>query len=362
MKKKLLYIGHSYHDKTKSTEFLIEYLNEYYDVTVLLDNAWVDGKNLAIGDCSGYDAIVFFQILISEKVFNKIKCKNKIFFPMYDAYPTDIRPHLIYLIFEYKRLKIVNFSKTLNDILYKYGANTMYIKYFIEPQEFYKGNIDEVFFWQRITDININTVKPLFDSSNIKIHIHKVVDPPHHKFVQPSESDEKIYNITYSDWFDTREQMLECIKQKAIYIAPRKSEGIGMSFLEAMSIGKCVIANNEPTMNEYIEHNVNGYLFDINNPTAIDLSNIDEIQKNAYQYTKNGYQKWLIERKSIIDYIEKPYKNNIKFNLNKFPYIINKYINIILQFFLKIEISKTKGNYIRIFHIYIRWQNKDNKK
>jgi glycosyltransferase involved in cell wall biosynthesis len=99
--------------------------------------------------------------------------------------------------------------------------------------------------------------------------------------------------------------MLDLIKEKGIYIAPRELEGIGMSFLEAMAIGKAVIAVNNPTMNEYIEHGKNGYLFDLKNPKEIDLSNIEQIQKNAYEFMRNGRKKWEKDMHKIIDFIKK---------------------------------------------------------
>ncbi len=44
-----------------------------------------------------------------------------------------------------------------------------------------------------------------------------------------------------------------------------------MSFLEAMAMGKAVVAADNPTMNEYLTHNVNGYLFNPEDPRPIIL-------------------------------------------------------------------------------------------
>ena len=97
--------------------------------------------------------------------------------------------------------------------------------------------------------------------------------------------------------------MQDLIKFKGIYVAPREFEGIGMSFLEAMAMGKAVIAVNQPTMNEYIQDGITGYLFDLKNPKPINLSKITQIQKNAYKYMKKGYQNWLKNRYKIIEFI-----------------------------------------------------------
>ena len=95
------------------------------------------------------------------------------------------------------------------------------------------------------------------------------------------------------------------IRQKGIYVAPRDLEGIGMSFLEAMAMGKAVIAVDNPTMNEYIEDGKTGYLFDLKNPKKIDLSNIEQVQKNAFDFMREGRKKWEKDKEKIIDFIKK---------------------------------------------------------
>jgi len=192
----------------------------------------------------------------------------------------------------------------LHEKLKSWGFESIYVKYFPKPQEFVPGNKNEVFFWQRLTNINIKNIINLFEKKDLKIHIHKAIDP-NQEFIQPSREDEKKYQITYSEWFETREQMWDLIKKKGIYIAPRELEGIGLSFLEAMAMGKAVVAIDNPTMNEYIEHNKTGYLFDLSKPENIDLSNIENIQKNTYEFMQKGYAEWEKNKKKIIDFIEK---------------------------------------------------------
>ncbi|HPN54847.1 MAG TPA: glycosyltransferase [Candidatus Moranbacteria bacterium] len=300
--RKLVFIGHSYHNKTKSTVFLIEYLKKFFDVEEVLDESWI-GKpfpDLSFIDES-YLGVIFFQLLPSRDVIRNIKNDNIIFFPMYDQSGR--------LDFGYwnncRDLKIINFSKTLHEKLAKWGFESMFVQYFTKPDEFIPGDKNEVFFWQRLTKININIIAKIFGSENKKIHIHKAVDP-YQKFIQPSEEDERKYQITYSEWFESRKEMWDVIKQKGIYVAPREFEGIGMSFLEAMAMGKAVIAVNNPTMNEYIENGKNGYLFDFKKPGKIDLSNIEEVQKNAYEYMQKGYEQWEKEKIRIVEFIKKP--------------------------------------------------------
>ncbi|MCX6762159.1 MAG: glycosyltransferase, partial [Candidatus Moranbacteria bacterium] len=302
--KKIAYIGHSYHNKTKSTEFLINYLKQSYDVKVISDESW-QGKpfpDLSFIDDS-YLGVIFFQLLPPRDILDKIDNNNIMYFPMYGGVRLD---HKFWN--DLQDLKIANFSRTLHEKLKRWGFESMYIQYFPEVQKFIPGEKEEVFFWQRLTKLNINVITKLFGKEKLKIHIHKGIDP-YEKFVEPSQEDEKKFQITYSDWFESRDEMIEkiggLIKQKGIYVAPRDLEGIGMSFLEAMAMGKAVIAVDNPTMNEYIDHGKTGYLFDLKNPKKIDLSNIEQVQKNAFDFMREGRKKWEKDKEKIIDFIRK---------------------------------------------------------
>jgi glycosyltransferase involved in cell wall biosynthesis len=300
--KKIVYIGHSYHNKTKSTEFLINYLKEFYEVEIILDESW-RGQGEEYPDLSfideNYLGVIFFQNLPNNEILKNIKNDNIIFFPMYDGVGHDFDFWKSYF-----DLKIINFSTTLHKKLSNWGFESLGLQYFPKPSGFIAGKREEVFFWQRLTRINIDLISKLFEKNKFNIHIHKAVDP-NQQFQQPNWDQEKKFEITYSDWFETRSEMWDLIKQKAIYIAPRELEGIGQSFLEAMAMGKAVVAVNNPTMNEYIENGKTGYLFDLKNPKEIDFSNIEDVQKNTYEYMKKGYEKWEKDKKKIIEFIEK---------------------------------------------------------
>jgi len=203
----------------------------------------------------------------------------------------------------YERLKIINFSRSLHKKLLSWGFDSMYIQYFPNPAAFIGGRSDEIFFWQRLDNITINTIAELIDEDGMKIHIHKAVDP-NHQFCRPTSDQEAQYQITYSDWFETKDEMLNIIKSKGIYVAPREYEGIGMSFLEAMAMGKAVIAPDNPTMNEYITHNKTGYLYNLSKLRPIELSDISKVQRNAYEYVCKGYAHWEENKHRIIEFIE----------------------------------------------------------
>jgi len=89
--------------------------------------------------------------------------------------------------------------------------------------------------------------------------------------------------------------------------------------LDAMAMGRCVIAHDSPTMNEYIQHKENGLLYAWEDITDIDRGvNIsftsDEIrnmQQNAYMTIQQGYAKWEQEQEQIVDWCTQETQPNI---------------------------------------------------
>ena len=299
--KKIVYIGHSRHAKTKSTVFLIKFLRKFFNVKTVPEHTW-EGKpfpDLSFINKS-YLAVIFFQTYPSPEILSKIKCDNIIYFPMYDSFVGSKFKTWKHL----QKIKVINFSKTTHNTFKSWGFDSIYIQYFPKPPKFQKGNKREIFFWQRITKLNIYTILKLIGNHKFKIHINKFIDP-FQEFIQPTKKMEKKYSITYSKWIISKKASDKLIGGKGIYIAPREHEGIGMGFLDAMALGKAVIAVDKPTMNEYIIHNKTGYLFNLDNPKEIDLSNIYTVQKNTYEYMNRGYKEWLVKREKIIKFIMK---------------------------------------------------------
>ena len=327
MKPKLLFIGHTYHKKTKSSQFMQDILSDYYDIENFYFDPYTDDIQTAFDILKGkkFDVMVLWQIMPSmDKLKQYVSFKHCAFFPMYDGAAS--REDRIW--YQYRDVNIINFSKTLHDELKALGFSSYYFQYFPKPIEITNfGNEKSIFFWQRTNQININTVENLIDFKDIKhIHFHHAIDPGH-EFVEPNAEINK--KATHSTWFDTREDMQKQMQKSAIYIAPRAYEGIGMSFLEAMAMGRCVIAPNNPTMNEYIKNGENGILYDLNNPKPVDLSKIREIQKNTIKYIKDGFENWEKEKWEILSVlITKPVINkkaiHKKYSSHKYNYEINK--------------------------------------
>lgn len=373
--KKLLFIGHSYHQKTKSADFILDILKTKYQIEKFYFDPYNDSFTI-FNNLKGnnYEIVVFWQISPElEKIKTVLSAKQFVFFPMYDASKNEGYDFW----YSYKNVKIINFSKALHNKLVQMGLDSHYIQFFPKPTDTcISGNSKQIYFWQRITKINFPLIKKLFSKIDIeKIHIHKAIDPKH-TFTEPNNSSK--YKIEYSTWYDNKEDMLKDIQQAAIYIAPREYEGIGMSFLEAMAIGKCVIAPNYPTMNEYIIHNQNGILYDLGNPFPLDNFNPVELGTNAYETVKSGYKKWEKEKFSILDWIEEPVSINeeklksaknitIKYKLFKILPILsfskkNNFLKLKLFNFIPLFSCKKNGKNYRIYLIGIPFLETKNRK
>lgn len=301
--KKLLYVKHAFHNKTKSNDFLQKILKNEYEIEFFdfdNDNDSVDRfKEL---DGKEFDTVVLFQIMPPVSMLKKyVKYRHIAFFPMYDA--THFFNRGIWD--EYRDCNIINFSSTLHEKCRSLGLSSYYIQYFPEPAEITNnGEEDAVFFWQRREKINTGTIEKVLNTKKLKtLYLHTAPDPENKIPAPPSIWNDKIIK---SGWFETKDEMQKYIQQAAIYFAPREFEGIGMSFLEAMAAGRCVIAPDNPTMNEYIKNGETGYLYNLKSPQKIKLNNIRKIQTAARKYISEGRKKWETRKFEILKWIETP--------------------------------------------------------
>jgi len=307
LKQKIAFIGLGFHQKTKSSRFFIEILQKYFEVDLFwdfgdnpADNSY---KNAYTGD---YLAVIFWQVMpMPQKLFSS-KCQNIILVPMYDhiySFQKDSwEPYLNY--------KILSFSNKLHQIILDLNGISLHVQYYPEPSKNFvtlkqKKRL-KFFFWQRSRELNFELIKKIIHKDDVEtFYFHRMTEniAKDMWFEEPNKNDINNYNIKFSSWFNTKEDLTKLIEECDIYIVPRLFEGIGMAFLEAMSMGKCVISPDFPTMNEYIIHNTNGFLFDINKPTYINLANYQILGNNAKNTIAHGYKRWLNDEKKIIDYI-----------------------------------------------------------
>jgi glycosyltransferase involved in cell wall biosynthesis len=292
---KILFIDESYHKQTKSTLFFEEIFSRKYGI----EHCYIQGmpireiKRIADAD---FAAVIFFQVSPAPYI-NYFNRHNVVFVPMYDSFAPIRKKELVFL----KGIKWVFFSGAYRAIEPK---DSLFVKYFPEPGKgLTAANEESFFFWQRRERPSWEHAKALISKLVVdRVHMHCAVDPPF-ELVMPSQTDIDKYHVTFSRWLDKKDDIDSIIMSCKYYFAPRTKEGIGMSYLEAMAQGRIVIAPNDGTMNEYIVHGVNGYLYDIENARPLELVE-GNLAENAYRTVRAGREEWLMDKEKILSFVE----------------------------------------------------------
>jgi hypothetical protein len=308
---KVIFIGNAYHKKTQSHQFFTEILAQEFTVDYYAVHSEKKNPYLSppIVDNIFYDVVIFWQVKPDKNLLKNIAYRKILFFPMYDACLNWYIEKWISL--SSQNITFICFSKILYQQLSNYGFHVYYLQYFPKAINTITnwGNPNSCFHWFRRMTVRTSILQKLFPNIDT-IHVHQAPDPD----ISCDDNDIPQENVTTSEWFDTTQELNHHILRYGLYLAPRIHEGIGMSFLEAMSMGRCVIAPNMPTMNEYIQHKVNGLLYDINNPQAFDVTiqDIMTIQKNTYAYMQAGSEQWQNDKSKLLDIVKNFSKNTIK--------------------------------------------------
>ena len=320
---KIAYIDHSFHKKTKSTLFLANILaSKDNKIINLWSDLWIGNDNINIQEINNqnFDILVFFQILPKIEDLEMLKCKNIILVPMYDNFKFSKTYWLLISLFN---IKVISFSKKISDYLDKYNIKRIDVQYYpLQTNHSNKkknNNKIRILFWYR-GDIRLIDVLSIlkFDGQQIQgiTYIENQDPDKPQKEDFHSLSKHGLYNkITFiKNDYIPKEEYIQRLRDHDIFISPRKNEGIGMSFLEAMSLGIPVIAYNSPTMNEYIQDNKNGFLYDFIKPKTIDFSILEQMKKNLELDMIKGLKKWEKQQSEIISFVKTDYR---KKNLTK---------------------------------------------
>ena len=296
---RIAYIDHSYHQKTGSTSFFLDFLRELGTVDDYWDDSWIGTNNVSVPEVlsRAYDLTVVFQMEHHVKSLND-SGQRVLFVPMYDSCLTF--PESFWR--ELTDVEILCFCRTLYERLRTWGLHARYAQFFPDPAQFvidadlrYAG-----LFWQRRNELQWETLRSLVQDAQLSwINLHQAPDPFSSTINAIPERDQKRYRLRFSVWSEDRSTYNEALRRAGIYFAPRLYEGIGMSFLEAMAMGKAIVAPDHPTMNEYLTHDVNGYLFDPEDPRPIALKRFREIGRMARETIERGHRRWQQSREEI---------------------------------------------------------------
>ncbi len=323
IKESLAYVDHNFHKKTRSGDFLREIFKKEY----IVDNFWwsLSDENKLIKKLNSYDNFFFFQTLLPFRHLLILKNKNLMWAPMYDNLPQD---SFYWKKIKYLNIKILCFSKKVEKIAIKHNCDYVKLKYFIKPkiQNAKKKNKFSIFFWFR-KDISIKDWINLFNQNDIKKIVYfNCPDPGVNSEMLTKDFKKKYLIEIIKKKFLKKNEYYKLLKNTDIFISPRKQEGIGMSFVEAMSLGKYVIGFNDATMNEYIINNKIGLLIN-SKKKSFKRELINKNFDYRKKYMNSIYKKWETDKIKILNFFNK--KNNIQRKNGIFEAII------ILEYFWK---------------------------
>jgi glycosyltransferase involved in cell wall biosynthesis len=318
-KPSLAFVDHSAHLKSHSGDFLREIFKDQFEITDYFDESWKGGKTVSPEIINKHDFVFYFQSINPPSELKKIRIPI-LWAPMYDGIKFNWFYWKTYSMFS--NLKILSFSKTITSYIKQFDINTLNLQYYKSPI-FAENNQKHTFYWDRgIIDFDI--IKKVINPKDIdSLTLLKITDPGK-QGTSVSPDDIKTYkiNLVEADFLPS-EKYLEYVQRCNIFVAPRKKEGIGMSFIEALSMGKVVIGYDDATLNEYITHDTDGYLFK-KNPSFLDLSNIENIKLNSKTRYEEGYKAWQRDKDQIIPFFLSPSKKEVsKISLNFWIMVYN---------------------------------------
>ena len=273
---KLLFIDHECHKKTHSAEFFLDVVRKAFDVVEhYYSQYYRTGARKVAKDC---DIAVIWEFPISRWRFF-FPGKRNVFVPMYD---NEWASYWQWKRIAWSGMGVISFCDKVTEHARRCGVtNILDVRYFPDPDSLpkEKGDPKRVFLWER-GEITRSVAEKLF--------------PP---------SDGYVFDVKRADEFLERDAYLARIAKCGIVIAPRRKEGIGMAFLEAMAMGKCVVANDDATMNEYIKDGENGILFSCDVLKPVSEVVISRARANIVDSAPKLRAKWLRDAAAIHNFL-----------------------------------------------------------
>ncbi len=294
----ILIVDHICHKMTKSFDFLIKLLSEQFDVDVFYYEKHGVCR-IPSDQIARADWVVFLEFL-PWRFRLGVSGKKCLFVPMYDNEWSSVWQ---WRRIAKSRMSILSFSSHVTNHALRYGvepSRLLDVRFAPNPEKYQdmQGDPRKLLLWER-GDISFDTIKKCFAPGDLdKILILRHPDE-RISYSKISDEDKRNYNVEVREvGFLPEDEYKALMSECGLYVAPRLKEGIGMAFLEAMAMGKVVIAHNEGTMNEVIEHGKNGWLLNMRKPMQVDLQCLIKIHQRGFD-RKSAYMKWCEDAKKI---------------------------------------------------------------
>jgi glycosyltransferase involved in cell wall biosynthesis len=311
---RLVFVGHSHHRQTSSSRFFIELLEPHFDLQIIWNEDWKpEAPRLDAGAINGLepDVVLFWQLLPRRSVLSQIRCARLVWAPMRDGVSLKPAP--------WQRLRptgmrILSFCLELHEYAITQGLHSHLVRYWPVPTAAPATIVDDeplrLLFWVRRAELGWPTLKALLGDARPERVLLRTVADPGQQLALPDAIDQARYRVEQvPDWLEPAGYRA-LLARSNVFVAPRMSEGIGMSFLEAMALGQAVIAPDRATMNEYVRDGINGWLYDPAAPRPLDFSRLAELRRGALAEVSCGRKHWEAQRAGLVDWLGDPAEND----------------------------------------------------
>ena len=301
---KILLIDHVFHKKTHSSNFFTTLLRSFADVEIRYVDPDHPATIAGLEVQDDVDLVVLWQMDYLAPIF-LARGLRTVVVPMYDG--SSLMPDLHWIWS--RQARYINFSRRLHDRTRRLGLSSHLVKYFMSPvRENQRAKFDKlrVLLWQRRPEhgINLEAVERLLGKQLHSVHVHDAPDDPKLNSKPYCTRSIDGYGLTVSRWFANRQDYYKVLQECNVFIAPRRSEGIGMGLLEAMSRGMLVLAADAPTHDEYISNWLNGILFNPDNVGYADVAHAAaSMGEMAWTTVKEGYAAFRRGEPKLIEFI-----------------------------------------------------------
>ena len=288
------FLTHPHHRHTQSFDWLLETFGR--PVRTLYGDEETLRDYLPSLQTKPPNLLILFQL---EHLAGWASCFCPVLvFPMHDL--TRLTPDA-YLA-SLRNVEWISFSRALHQRLSGLGLSSQHLQYAPNPADYPAvswADGPQGYFWERTPEeLDARAVAELLRGLGVaSLQVRRMGDA---KF---SSANRREREQAMASWRG-RDEYLQSLRQFNVYVAPRRYEGIGMTFLEAMAMGMCVVAENHPTANEYILPGQNGILYEGNGYRLFPLHRIgvDQLEKmglEARETIRKIYPRWLVDREKI---------------------------------------------------------------
>jgi hypothetical protein len=207
------------------------------------------------------------------------------------------------------RVELVSLSRRLHQRLSSLGLSCRHLQYAPDPDLFPEVSWDRGvrgYFWER-TPEHLDRVAAGKIFRRLGVPEYEVRSLEDQSFSEGNST--AVRSAAERAWHD-HTTYLKYLKDFQVYLSPRRFEGMGLTFLEAMAMGMCVVAENQPTAEEYITCGQNGILYrgedrGIGLPRAHSLEEMQHMGRRARQHLRTVRRGWLETRGELASLAER---------------------------------------------------------